>query len=106
MLDASQAYKKPIKDVDKLAGLPDSALAMAKQFAEQEDLDGYLLTLQIPSYLAVMQHAHDREASARKSIWPMAVVLATKATHRNLITKRLWYEILALKHEKAQLLGF
>lgn len=105
VLDASQAYKKPIKDVDKLAGLPDSALAMAKQFAEQEDLDGYLLTLQIPSYLAVMQHAHDREL--RKEIYLAYGSRASDQGHApEFDNQAIVDEILALKHEKAQLLGF
>ncbi|MFN3785891.1 MAG: oligopeptidase A, partial [Thiothrix sp.] len=49
VLDATNAWSKQISDVTKLAGLPESALAMAAQAARQRDLEGWVLTLQFPS---------------------------------------------------------
>lgn len=60
LMDATQAWTKHITDAAQLDGLPESALAQAKQAAEAKELDGWLLTLEFPSYYAVMTYAHDR----------------------------------------------
>ncbi|MCB1719920.1 MAG: oligopeptidase A, partial [Candidatus Competibacteraceae bacterium] len=56
VMDATQAWSKHIKDESALAGLPDSAKAMARQAAQQKELDGWLLTLEFPSYFAVVTY--------------------------------------------------
>ena len=43
-----------------LSGLPESALALARQTAEQEGTSGWLLTLEFPSYYPVITYADDR----------------------------------------------
>jgi oligopeptidase A len=60
VLDATQAWKKHVDDEQALAGLPASALALARQSAEREGLEGWLLTLEFPSYLPVMNYADSR----------------------------------------------
>ena len=60
LLDATNAWSKYITDVGQLSGLPESALAQARQSAEAEGKDGWLITLQFPSYLAVMTYAEQR----------------------------------------------
>ncbi|NOX93420.1 MAG: oligopeptidase A, partial [Gammaproteobacteria bacterium] len=45
VLDATQAWSKLVEDEKYLAGLPDSAMAMAKQSAEQKEQSGWLFTL-------------------------------------------------------------
>ena len=60
VLDATNAWTKEIKDIKALAGLPESAIEQAKQAAEQRELEGWLLTLEFPSYYAVMTYADDR----------------------------------------------
>ncbi len=57
VLDATLAWSKLITDINELDGLPDSALAAAKQAAEEKEQTGYLLTLDFPSYLPVMTYA-------------------------------------------------
>ena len=57
VLDATNAWSRHINDPQLLAGLPDSALAMAKQTAEHEDKDGWVFNLQFPSYFAIVTHA-------------------------------------------------
>ena len=47
--------------ITQLAGLPDSARALARQTAQQRGLDGWLLTLELPSYLPVLNYADDRQ---------------------------------------------
>ncbi|HLA32159.1 MAG TPA: M3 family metallopeptidase [Pseudomonas sp.] len=60
LLDATQAWTKHIGDEAALAGLTDSAKAQMQQAAEAKGLDGWLISLEFPSYYAVMTYADDR----------------------------------------------
>lgn len=59
VMDATLGWQKHISDETLLAGLPQSALDAAKQLAASKDLQGWLFTLDIPSYLPVMMYADD-----------------------------------------------
>lgn len=61
VLDATQGWTKLLTDAAQLAGLPESARALARQAARQRGLDGWLVTLELPSYLPVLNYADDRE---------------------------------------------
>ena len=65
LMDATQAWTKHVTDASQLDGLPESALAQARQAAEARDLDGWLITLEFPSYYAVMTYANDRVSVGR-----------------------------------------
>ena len=67
VLDATNAWSKLLSDVDALHGLPDSAVAAARQRAQNKGKEGYLLNLEFPSYLAVMMYAKDRQL--RKEVY-------------------------------------
>jgi oligopeptidase A len=118
VLDATNAWTKLITDVTELAGLPETALAQAKQSAEMfhvkhsEKSDsmfhvkhsgesGWLITLQFPSYLAVMTYADNREL--RREHYTAFV---TRASENDFDNSEIMEQILALRHEEAQLLGF
>jgi oligopeptidase A len=106
VLDATQAWSKHITDIEKLAGLPDSALAMAKQAAEAKELDGWLFTLNFPSYYAVVSYADDR--ALREEMYQ---AYSTRASDQGpnageYDNSEVMEEILSLRHEVAQLLGF
>jgi len=106
VLDATQAWSKAIESEDALTGLPLSAVAMARQTAEQKGLDGWLLTLEFPSYFAVMSYADDR--GLREEVYH---AYATRASDQGPHAGKfdngpLMEEILALRHELANLLGF
>ena len=60
-MDATQAWTRAVSDADELAGLSDSDMAMLQQYARQKDLNGWLITLEFPSYFAVMTFADKRE---------------------------------------------
>ena len=60
LLDATQAWTKHITDESQLAGLPDSAKAQMAQAARANELDGWLISLEFPSYYAVMTYADDQ----------------------------------------------
>jgi oligopeptidase A len=61
VMDATLGWRKHIIDINELKGLPESALDAARQLAEQESLEGWLFTLDIPSYLPVMTYADNAE---------------------------------------------
>ena len=60
LLDETAAFKKVVHDADILAGLPETALERAAQLAADQGEEGWLLTLDMPSVQAVLQHADDR----------------------------------------------
>ena len=106
VLDATQGWTKHIDDETRLAGLPESACAMAKQAATQKQLNGWLFTLDFPSYFAVMTYADDRELRSE-----MHQAYVTRASDQGpnagkWDNSELMEEILALRHELAQLLGY
>lgn len=61
VLDATQGWHKHITDEKELAGLPNLAIASAREAAQNQKLTGYLFNLEQPSYLAVMTYADSRE---------------------------------------------
>ena len=106
ILDATQAWTKHITDEKLLNGLPDSALAMAKQAAEAKQLDGWLFTLNFPSYYAVISYADDR--ALREEMYR---AYSTRASDQGpnageYDNSEIMEDILSLRHELAQLLGF
>ena len=106
LMDATNAWSKVIRNEQDLAGLPPSALAQAKQTAESQDQDGWMITLQFPSYQAIMTYADDKELR-REHYEAYATRASDQASDNEQWDNSLLMEqILALRHEKAQLLGF
>ncbi|MES9992419.1 MAG: oligopeptidase A [Candidatus Thiodiazotropha sp.] len=106
LLDATHAWSKLITDKSALQGLPESALALAKQTAAQRDQEGWLLTLEYPSYLPVMTYADDR--NLRREVYE---AFATRASEQGpdagkWDNSEAMERILALRHEMAGLLGY
>ncbi|WNC72444.1 oligopeptidase A [Thalassotalea psychrophila] len=106
LLDATGAFSVNITDESELSGLPESALAGAKQLAESQDKQGWLFTLDIPSYLPVMMYADNADLREK-----MYVAFVTRASDKGpnageFDNSTLISETLALRHEVAQLLGF
>ncbi|MGA7978930.1 MAG: oligopeptidase A [Chromatiaceae bacterium] len=106
LLDATHAWSKVVADEGALAGLPDSARALAKQTAEERGEEGWVLTLDFPSYLPVMTYADDREL--RREVY---TAYSTRASEQGPYAGRwdnteIMERILALRHELAELLGF
>ncbi|GDY27703.1 oligopeptidase A [Agarivorans sp. Toyoura001] len=106
VLDATLAWQKHITDESELTGLPESALAAAKQAAESKELDGYLLTLEFPSYLPVMTYADKREL--REEMYRAFSTRASEqaSTDQKFDNTAIIDEELELRTELAQLLGF
>lgn len=105
VLDATQAWEKHITNASELAGMPAIALAGAADKAKDKGLDGWLLTLDFPCYLAVMSHVTNRDLRQE-----MYHAFTTRASDQGANTEfdnsAIMNEILALRHEQALLLGF
>ncbi len=106
LLDATQAWVKQITAEEQLAGLPESARAQARQAAEQRELEGWLFTLEFPSYFAVMTYADNAEL--RREIYEAYVTRASdQGPHAGQWdNSEIMEQILALRHELARLLGY
>ncbi len=106
VLDATNAWRKHITKQDELAGLPESALAMAAQSAQGENLTGWLITLEFPSYFAVMSYCDNR--ALRRELYEAYVTRASdQGPHAGQWDNSENMELLLkLRHELAQLLGF
>ncbi|MCG7984046.1 MAG: oligopeptidase A [Candidatus Thiodiazotropha lotti] len=106
LLDATNAWSKLITDPEQLAGLPESAMALAKQTAEQREQQGWLLTLEFPSYFPVMTYADQREL--RRELYEAYATRASDCGPHagQWDNSEVMEQILALRHEQAQLLGY
>lgn len=106
VLDATQGWTHLVTDKNELAGLPEHAIAAAKETAEAQNKTGWLFTLQFPSYLAVMSYADN--AALREKMYEAFV---TRASDQG-PNKGKWdntpimQEILTLRKEIARLLGY
>ncbi|WP_396588101.1 oligopeptidase A [Bermanella sp. R86510] len=106
LLDATNKWEKLISDKAELAGVPDSALEGFAQAATDKQQTGYLLTLDIPCYLPVMTYCDN--ADLRQEMY---TAFNTRASDQGpqageFDNSALMDEILALRHELAQLLGY
>lgn len=105
VLKATQAWSKHITDANELAGLPESALGLLQQYAQQKQLDGWRVTLDFPSYLAVMTHADNREL--REQVYRAFSTRASdQADNTEFDNSANIDEIRQLRHQLALLLGF
>ncbi len=106
LLDATDGWKLQITDETRLAGLPESARNLARQAAEQADMDGWLIKLEFPYYLPVMSYADDREL--RREVYSAYVTRASDEGPNagEWDNGPIMEQILSLRHEMARLLGF
>jgi len=105
VLDSTQAWQKQIRDTNELAGMPELALAAAQQAAKAKNLDGYLLTLEFPSYQPVMSYCDNRELR-REVYTAFATRAANTADNKAWDNSPIIEELLALRLELANVLDF
>ena len=106
VLDATEAWTEHLTDEALLAGIPESSRGILREYAREKELDGWLVTLKQPSVQAVLTHADDRALRER-----VYAAYATRASEQGPDAGKFdnsarIEEILALRHEAAQLLGF
>ncbi len=101
-LAATNAYTKHITDKALLSGIPDAILAQYEEEAKERGLEGWVITLQYPSFVPLMTYADNRElrreialASGKRSF--------DGGDYDN---QELIREIIALRDQKATLLGY
>ena len=111
MADVSQKFSENVLDAtdqwsllvtaEELAGVPADILEMTQANAEKAGLQGYQLSLKMPCYLPIMQFAHS--SALREKLYRAYVTRASDNKQDNTTCVQ---EILALRHEEAQLLGY
>ncbi|NOT19797.1 MAG: M3 family metallopeptidase [Sideroxydans sp.] len=128
ILDATNEYTLVIENRGELDGLPEDVLQTAREAAQAADKTGWLFTLKAPSYLPVMQFADNRDLrekmyrayatrasdllpdGSKRTEHPQGVgrgcTAAEAATTTHLDNTPLMDEIVTLRAEEAQLLGF
>lgn len=108
VVDSTAAFELLVdeKDVSRLAGLPEGALGAAKKSAAEKGKAGYRFTLQAPSYSPVVTFVKDR--ALRETLYRAHVTRASgrgpggpERDNRGIVK-----DVLALRQEKAMLLGF
>lgn len=101
LLDSTAAFERVITDPAHLAGLPESALAAARQSAATRGVEGYRFTLQAPSLIAVLTYLDDR--ATREAFYRAYNRRATEPERDN---PELIDRIIRLRQRKARLLGY
>lgn len=102
VLAETHKYQLHITAEQDLAGLPEGAIEEAKALAEQEGKEGWIFTLDYPSYIPFMTYADNREL--RKE---MAIAGGKKAFQDNEHNNEAnVLKIVNLRHERANLLGY
>ncbi|MBC7804256.1 MAG: M3 family metallopeptidase [Candidatus Parcubacteria bacterium] len=104
LLDATNGFAIVIEDHKRLAGLPADDIQAAREAAEKEGKPGWKFTLQMPSYLPVMQYADDR--ALREAMYRASATRASELGKPGWDNTPLIARILKLRKEDAQLLGY
>lgn len=102
LLKETNDYQLHITEADQLAGLPESSKAAAQETAHEKGLEGWVFTLQAPSYMPFMMYAEKREL--RKELY---MAYNTKCTHENSANNfEIVRQLVNLRLQLAQLLGY
>ena len=104
LLDTTNAYATYVENADEVAGLPDDVLQAAQQAAQADGKSGWKFTLHAPSYMPVMQYAEHRPL--REEIYRAFTTRASEFGKAEWDNTALIRQILQLRQEAAQLLGF
>ncbi len=104
LLDATNAHAEYVRDEAGVAGIPPDALEAARAAAERDGQAGWKFTLQMPSYLPVLQYADDR--GLRERMYRAYATRASEAGKPEWDNGPLIGRILALRDEEARMLGY
>ncbi|MEO4006415.1 M3 family metallopeptidase [Flavobacterium sp. CAU 1735] len=102
VLAETNDYQLHLTDEKDLDGLPEGAIEAAHAIAKSQDKDGWIFTLDHPSYLPFVTYAHNREL--RKAI---SIAFGRKGFQNNAFdNQEIVIKIANLRHERANLLGY
>jgi oligopeptidase A len=104
LLDTTNDFALFIENEAELAGIPADAMQMAREAAQADDRQGWKFTLHMPSYLPVMQYGENR--TLRERMYTAYVTRASEFGKPEWDNTALITQILKLRQEAAQLLGF
>lgn len=102
VLEETNKFQLHITEENDLAGLPDGAIEAAKHLAEELEKEGWIFTLDYPSYIPFMTYAKDRELRKK-----LAIAFGAKGFHGDeLDNQEIVLKIVKLRYERAKLLGY
>ncbi len=102
VLAETNAFEMHLTDVKDVSGLPESAKEAAKEMAKSKNKEGYIFTLDYPSYIPFLTYADNREL--RKEL---AIAAGKKAfKNNNFNNEKIVLDIVNLRHKRANLLGY
>ncbi len=106
LLDATQGWKKQIENKEELSGIPEHTLQEAAALAKNENKSGWVFSLEPPIYQAIMMYADNQ--ALREECYHAYVTRASQLSPSGAQwdNTQIMQDILALRHEEAQLLGY
>jgi oligopeptidase A len=106
VLDATNAWSRHVTQESEIAGLPQPIIDRARAAAQTRQLEGWFFTLDAPNYQAVMMHAENE--ALRREFYQGWVTRASDqgATDGRWDNTQLLAQILDLRHQVAQLVGY
>ena len=102
VLAETQAFQLHLIDEADLAGLPEGTIEAARTLAKSQDKDGWIFTLDYPSYIPFVTYADNRELRKK-----MALAFGAKGFQNNEFdNQEIVLQIAKLRFERAQVLGY
>jgi peptidyl-dipeptidase Dcp len=102
VLAETNKFEMHLTNEDDLAGLPEGAKEAAQQLAESKDKEGWMVTLDYPSYIPFMTYADNRQLRKK-----LAIAQGAKAFKGDALdNQENVLQIAKLRHERANLLGY
>ena len=102
VLEETQKYEMHLTDESDLRGLPDSAVEGARMLAESRGKEGWIITLDYPSYLPFMKYSENRERRRE-----LALAFGSRGFHGDSLDNReTLLRIARLRFQRARLLGY
>ncbi len=102
VLNETHAFQLHITDKNDLSGLPEGTIEGAKETAKTLEKDGWIFTLDYPSYVPFMTYADNRELRKK-----MAIAFGSKGFQKNEFdNEEIVLKIAKLRFERAKLLGY
>ncbi|RED48465.1 M3 family metallopeptidase [Seonamhaeicola aphaedonensis] len=102
VLAETNKFEMLITEKENLCGLPEGTIEAARQLAESKEKEGWLFTLDYPSYIPFVTYAHNRELRQK-----MSLAFGSKGfKNDDLDNQQIVLEIVKLRHDRAKLLGY
>lgn len=104
VLDSTNSFLFNILDKCQLKGLPSEIIKVAKETASQQNKDGWIFTLDFPSYIPFMQYADSREL--REKFYYAYATKASELSKKKFDNTNVINKTLELRQSQANILGY